>query len=200
MVFDPHLEVVKVAPHLCICENCMENYGSCPLFQSLDLRSITKLQNKRCLRRDLDDSDNENEDNDEIPDDEREEIITDYFSANTVCAVAADRNSIEMFYFIFIEGSCEAEFDHTDDYNHSVVAGQKYLSWFYLEKHSENSRGVTYTLNLRNNVYFYPESIVFPFVNFQMNAKGKKNTMFLSSYDYYDLLKFVEQNKMSTIV
>ena len=83
----------------------------------------------------MDDSDNENEDNDEIPDNEREEIITDYFAANTVCAVAADRNSIEMFCFIFIEGSCEAEFDHTDNYNHSVVAGQKYLSKFYLEKH-----------------------------------------------------------------
>ena len=59
MVVDPHLEVVKVASHLCICDNCTENYGSCPLFQSLDLRSMMKLQNKQCLRKDLDGSDNE---------------------------------------------------------------------------------------------------------------------------------------------
>ena len=123
-----------------------------------------------------------------------------FFAANTVCAVAADRNSIEMFYFIFIEDSHEAEFDHTDDYNNSVVVGQKYLSGFYLEKHSENSKGVTYSLNLKKNVYFYQKSIVFPFVNFQKNAKGKKNTMFLSSDDYFGVLKFVEHNKMCTIV
>ena len=49
-----------------------------------------------------------NEENDEIPDDdEREELIANYFSANTVCAFAADINSIKN-YFIFIEDSCEA--------------------------------------------------------------------------------------------
>ena len=50
------------------------------------------------------------------------------------CAVAADNNSVEMFYFIYIEDACETEFNVMDDYNHLVVAGQKYISGFYREK------------------------------------------------------------------
>ena len=68
MVIEPESKnVVKVAPFLCVCEMCMTSYGSCPLFENVDLQSVTKPPNRRCLRKDMEESDEENEDNDEIP-------------------------------------------------------------------------------------------------------------------------------------
>ena len=152
----------------------------------------------------MEESDEENEDNDEIPknddDDDENEISTDYFSPNTVCAVAAGQESNEMFYFIFNEDFQVADFDVMDDFNHLVVKGQTYLSGFYLEKKAETSKGVTYTINKNKTVYFYPESLVYPFVNFQEDYKGKKNTMFISNEDYCEVLCFIEKSKMSKIV
>ena len=39
MVFKPNSPVFKVARRLCICEDCMNDYGSCPLFESFELRT-----------------------------------------------------------------------------------------------------------------------------------------------------------------
>ena len=75
-----------------------------------------------------------NDDDDDDDDDDENEISTDYFSPNTVCAVAAGQESNEIFYFIFNEDSQVADFDVMDDFNHLVVKGQTYLSGFYLEK------------------------------------------------------------------
>ena len=115
------------------------------------------------------------------------EISTDYFSPNTVCAVAAGQESNEMFYFIFNEDSQVADFDVMDDFNHLVVKGQTYLSGFYLEKKAETSKGVTYTINKNKTFYFYSESLVYPFVNFQEDYRGKRT---LCSYQMMTIVKY----------
>ena len=153
-----------------------------------------------------DDADDENEDNDEDNDDneelaeEKDEIIIDYFAPNTVCAIAAASDSTDMFYFVFISESHAAEYDIMDDFNRLIKEGQTYVSGFYLEKFSETSKGYTYTVNTKKSVHFYQESIVYPFVNFQENSKGKRKTMFISAADYCDVLYFVKETKMSIIV
>jgi hypothetical protein len=84
--------------------------------------------------------------------------------------------------------------------NHLITEGQKYISGFYLEKKTETSKGITYCINTKKSVYFYPESNTYPFVNFQEKPKSKKGIMFLSASDYCDVLCFVQTNRMAAIV
>ena len=186
-----------VAPYLCVCEMCLDYMGSCSPFKSIDINSTTKKHDKSCTRKDMISDDDD--DDDEIPedDDNYEEIITDYLAPNT--AIAAGEYSKDMFYFIFAESYCVAEFD-MDDFNHQIVEGQSYISGYYLEKKSDISKGITYTINTNKRVFFFPESIVYPFVNFMENSKGKKNTMFISNEDFCEVLCFVEKSKMSAII
>ena len=156
-------------------------------------------QNERCFRSGME-SDDEKEDDQAPIHGESEGFITDYFTPNTVCAIAAEESSCDMFYFIHIEDSGIADFDIMDDYNHLITKGQKYISGFYREKKTETSKGITYSINTKKSVYFYSESIIYPFVNFQEKPKSKKGIMFLSASDYCDVLCFVQKNRMAAIV
>ena len=37
MVFNPNQPFLKAAPYLCVCSDCMKDYGSCSRFQSYEL-------------------------------------------------------------------------------------------------------------------------------------------------------------------
>ena len=41
MVFSPDSDVVKTAPHLCVCDICLEDYGNCSLFASHHIQDFT---------------------------------------------------------------------------------------------------------------------------------------------------------------
>ena len=139
-------DVVKVAPYLCVCDKCMDNYGSRDLFQEPQIESSEKHFRKPMTRGDFNQS--SDEDADELMDEEVDESVNaEYHSQDMVCAVAAGPESLDPFYFIYIEGSYEADFDTMDDFNHSIKAGQQYVSGFYLEKRSQNLKGVTYNVN-----------------------------------------------------
>ena len=117
-----------------------------------------------------------------------------------MCAVAADENSFDPFYFIYINGSNVAEFDIMDDFHHLIRKDQNYVSGYYLEKRFDTAKGKTYSVNMKKNVFFYKESIVRPFVNFVENENGKRKTMFISNEEYCEVIYFVEETKMSMIV
>ena len=79
MVFSPDSDVVKTAPHLCICDRCLEDYGNCDQPQpSCD-----------------DDGDSSDDD-----DDANDIIDVDYFVIDKICAVAADKGSIGPIFFV----------------------------------------------------------------------------------------------------
>ena len=139
-------------------------------------------------------------------DDDEEEIDTDFYAVGTICAVAPDKESTDMCYFVSIEEECDAEFDVMDDYQQLVRAGQHYLSGHYLEKMSSSPKGgQMYQVNNNKSVFFFPESIIHPFANFEVKAGGKtaksaKKTLFIKDTDYCDILYFIEQTKMAAIV
>ena len=137
------------------------------------------------------------EDEDEEEDQEKN---TDYFASGSICAVAADVQSNDPFFFVTTVEGCYAECDIMDDYKNIIPAGQMYLSGHYLEKESRSPKGGnSYRIYDKKIVYFYSESIIFPFVPFEETHKGKKNTLFLSNEDYCDIY-FTEETKMAAIV
>ena len=131
---------------------------------------------------------------------EDQEKNTDYFASGTICAVAADVQSNDPFFFVTIIEECYAKCDIMDDYKNIIPAGQRYLPGHYLEKGSRSPKGDSYRIYNKKIVHFYPESITFPFVPFQETHKGKKNTLILSNEDYCDIIYFTEETKMGAFV
>ena len=58
----------------------------------------------------------------------------------------------------------------TDGYGHMIPAGHSYVRGKYMEKQGETKHGKRYTC-MKKDVYFYKESVVYPFVNFQQQKK-----------------------------
>ena len=116
-----------------------------------------------------------------------------------MCAVAADHHGLGLLYFIYIVNSDVAEVDMTDSFKHDIKAGQEYISGYYLEKQSETLKGITYTINEKNSVFFFKESIVYPFVNVEEKPAKKKKTLYISNNDYCDIIRFVEEAKMAVL-
>ena len=123
----------------------------------------------------------------------------EYYAPDTVCAVAADHHGLDLLYFIYIVNSDVAEVDMTDSFKHDIKAGQEYISGYYLEKQSETLKGITYTINEKNSVFFFKESIVYPFVNVEEKPAKKKKTLYISNNDYCDIIRFVEEAKMAVL-
>ena len=66
---------------------------------------------------------------------------------------------------------------------------------------TETAKGKSYMVNTKEGCFSVRnQSIVYPFVNFIKNSKGKGKTVFLSNEDYCDVLYFIEETKMSTII
>ena len=200
MIVIPDSDDIKTAPYLSVCEQCIVDYGSCSLFKVLELNSTTNDCRKACTRKDAEERDDEDKDENQSDDEDEGESETEYHASDTVCTVAADQNSFDPFYFIYIIGSDVAEFDVMDDINHLIKKDQHYISGYYLEKHFDTTKGKTYSVNTKKNVFFYKESIVHPFVNFVKNQNGKRKTMFISNEDYCEVIYFLEETKMSMIV
>ena len=203
MIVQPDSDEIKAAPYLCICEKCLVDYGSCNLFSVLQLDCTLKKYRKPCTRGDMVESANEDDDdqNDNTDDEESYVAPSDYDVPDTICAVAPEEGSDDLFYFIYIVESSIAEMDMMDhpDYGHVVQKDEEYVSGYYLEKHSETCKGKMYSINKKKDVFFFKESIIYPFMNFT-EVNGKKKRMFLSNEDYCDLLHFVDETKMAMIV
>ena len=60
--------------------------------------------------------------------------------------------------------------------------------------------GISYFVHDKKTVHFYPESIVYPFVPFNEEHKGKKNIFFITNEEYCEIIYFVEETKMAAIV
>ena len=110
--------------------------------------------------------------------------------ANKQVAIAADRNSLETFWFVKIfDNNCIANGNEVDDYGNIIADGSKYIKGQFLEFLHENKNKKNYKLS--NKVtYFYKESILYPFVNMNEN----KNSFELSYSDFADIIYFVESN------
>ena len=130
VVFTPDIKQIKATPRLCICDNCLVNYGTCDRFTSHDM-SILHL-NKVALRSStkLDSSNNENTD---------ETVAKEFVVPGTVVALAADSSSIDTVWFVKVVKVCLSQEDEKDDYGHTIRPGHEHIHGHFLEKISTST-------------------------------------------------------------
>ena len=208
MVVKPNDEAIKVAPYLCVCEKCEVEIGSCDLYYEPNFSTTENRARKPTTRADMNaDSDSSNEsgsDDDESgsDDDDDETETAEWYADDTVCALAPDSNddTRHSLYFVFIKGSGMSEDDQQDAYGHQATKGQDFIWGHYLEEEKTLSKGVVYKFDETKKVFFFKESIVYPFVNVEekYDRNGKMN--FFLKTDYCEALIFVEETKMSLLL
>ena len=188
MVFTPNSTSFRAAPYLCVFGTCMQEYGSCSLFSSYQLKTV---ELKKIFLRSVDDSvcDREDlEDGDSVSD--------DFLLPGTYCAVAPQKSSKESLWFIKVEDSLAAEESITDDYHHTVAGGHEYIEGQFMEKVDDMpNKGILYKL-MPKKTFFYNESVVYPFVQFKTMKKG---LYLLSMNKYVEILNFVECSGLSRV-
>ena len=187
MVFTPKETTIRAAPHLCLCDECGVSYGSCDLFQDYPL--VVKILKKTSLRSDIPKpvETNDNED--------RELEMSDFLVPGTVCAVAADDSSNDTIWFIQIKTNEIANEEVKDDFNHVITARNSYIEGNYLERQHETKKGQYFNVMKKKSVFFFQESVVYPFVLFE--EKGGK--LFITNETVVDIIYYVESNGLSSI-
>ena len=178
MVINPNQPFFKAAPYLCVCSECMKDYGSCSLFQSYELL-IGGLK-KIYLRSDV-----------EEPDLSLEiggSKENDFIVPGTYCAVAADKSSSETFWLVKIKDSYKATTTITDDYSNRIAAGHHYIEGQFLEKEVSAAKGCYYKLK-KEKTYFFVESVVYLFVQVQ----STKKKLFITNDEHITVVNYVEQ-------
>ena len=84
MVFTPNSRTFRAAPYLCMCDACKEEYGSCNLFTSYDLK--TYQLKKIFLRSNIAPA--------PAPDDHQDDIVpSEFILPDTFCAVIPDEKN-----------------------------------------------------------------------------------------------------------
>ena len=152
MVFTPNSSSFKAAKHLCICEECLKDYGSCASFSSYELKTVQLNKIKLCS-----DPVQTNEESRHDPN------SVDFVLPDTFCVIAADINSPDTIWFVKVKENCEAENTITDDYGIQITAGQECIEGQFLEKLNTTTKGHLYRLDKKKTFLFH-ESVVYPFV------------------------------------
>ena len=160
IVFKPRSEVMRASNILCDCDLCMVEYGSCHNFQDYHLRA-SRLSWK-VLRSEY----KEFSTSDECIDN----TSSEFFVPESFAAIAADKKSTQMVYFVLIKSSKQTNDKTTpieDDYGHLVGPGISFYECAYMEEHTNSKKGITYRLTEQKTVFVFKESFVYPYVNFK---------------------------------
>ena len=100
IVFEPHKKMM-VSTRLCICDDWQQHYGSCKMLKEYDL-NVQQLKTT-CLQSGLLSVENLGVENDyQVDDHERAQIINEIFVPCIIVALAAKRKSPKAFYLIKI--------------------------------------------------------------------------------------------------
>ena len=132
----------------------------------------------------------ENDDND------TDDTTDDFIVAETTCDIAAGSGH-ELLWFVHIDIVDNATDISSDKVGHTILSGQTYITGRYLEKKKEKKDGTYYHIS-KNQVFIAKESVVYPFVNFKHEHKGKSGELFLNE-DYTEILNFVEHTNMAML-
>ena len=176
--FKPGQSFFLAAPRLCICKQCCNEYGSCEHFSRYDLqqhelRSIPLLSGAQPPTEII-----------------SEEDVGGFVTPDSYVALAAHHTSNDNIWFAKVRkiNLCSTR-EEVDDYGNSIPAGTIYFCGNFLERDTVGMKSVTYKLS-HKTTYFYKESVIFPYVNFD---EGKKGCVFTNE-DYTDILVYIEHN------
>ena len=155
MVFTPNVPTIIVAKYICMCQLCKNDCGSCQVFK--EYTQNVHRTNKINLRSNYDDYDECRSKN---TDSEDEDEFNEFLEPGSICAKAASEHSADTVWFIKIIGEFGSTAVVTDDYEHKVTSGQKYMVGHFLEKVNDNITSKKYKL-IENDTIFFHESIAY---------------------------------------
>ena len=187
ILFRPHSTHIKAAQRLCVCDTCKIEYGSCPLFCEYEI--VIQELNKTSLRSDF------ALEEPVITDEDDDKRVNEFLLPGSICAIAADTKSIDTVWFVKIVCEQDAEEDVVDDYGFRVALGQRYLKGHYVEQSKCTNKGREFKVAHKKVTYFFKESVVYPFVQFEL----LNNIYFLSNNNLVDILYYVEQNGLDSL-
>ena len=118
-----------------------------------------------------------------------------YLLPGSVCAIAVRNNTSDTVWFISVTKQSEATKIAIDDYGFAVQPGQHYVEGHFIELTKTSSKGRFYT-PASKVAFFFKESVVYPFVQLS-NVRGK---LFMNNNDYAEILYFVEQTGMVSLL
>ena len=173
-IFTPNADHFKASPRLCLCNQCMVNYGSCSLFQPYKLQA--QVINVPVLRNDISPPM-------EILD--QNEEVNEFVRVGTYVAIAARRSEgavwvVDPFWIIKV-----TEVNRIDE------KGQVHLAGHFLEKNDRRTTAKKMVFDLSKKLsFFFKESILYPYVNIEEGKSG----LALEMTDYTDILYYVENN------
>ena len=180
-IFKPKSEKFKASTRLCLCEQCLIEYGSCPLFKEYELQvqAITTPSLRSNLASPVDES--------------SEDALSDFVSVGTYVAVAASISSPDTVWLIKVNEINRIDHQNVsvDSFGFKVAANVMHLSGNFLEKDEKKSTKTENVYNLsKKDTFFFKESIVYPYVNIRECKKG----LSLALKDYTDILYHIEAN------
>ena len=166
----------------------MVDYGSCNNFKEYPL--VAHQSQQKVLRSEYEEF---------VTNDDKsiENTASEFYVPGTFAAIAADKKSTQMVYFVQIKSDEETnnkEIPIEDDYGHLVGPGVSFYKCIYMEEHSNTRKGTTYRAIDHKTVFVYKESFVYPYVNFKPLASGH---FLIEQKDFTDILLFVEGTCMS---
>ena len=187
IVFRPN-EPMKASLRICICERCLNEYGSCELFREFTL-TCNQL-NKTCLRSQFDDYTGiEKRDEGEV----EEETDVNSLCIDSVVALAASKKSLDPFYLIKItQEECPADEDGKDSWGKKVMKGQLHLRGQFYEK--QPGSDTKYRIQKKDAIFFR-ESVVYPCVQLE----HRKQDCILTPEEFIQIVSFIENSGLSPI-
>ena len=187
ILFKPNSSTIRASKRICICEKCMEDYGSCELFHEHYLQADPVKAPSRRSKAVMSSVSNR---------DSTDGSTNEFLLTDSVVAVAPSTKSTNPVWFMQINGQYVAEEDKIDKHGMLVNAGQEYLEGYWLEQHGENKKVLKFARN-KEAVFLFKESVVYPFVTW---TPGKKEgDINIDKLDYYKILVHVDENGMSSI-
>jgi len=179
IVFRPN-EPMKASLRICICERCLNEYGSCELFREFTL-TCNQL-NKTCLRSQFDDYTGiEKRDEGEV----EEETDVNSLCIDSVVALAASKKSLDPFYLIKItQEECPADEDGKDSWGKKVMKGQLHLRGQFYEKQAGSD--TKYRIQKKDAIFFR-ESVVYPCVQLE----HRKQDCILTPEEFIQIVSFI---------
>ena len=98
--------------------------------------------------------------------DDDDEVVLEFAQIGTICAIPADANSSET---VNVNNTKDETF--TDDWGQKIAPGQAFLEGRYFLHQYSGRYESTYTFDKRN-MFFFKESIVYPYVQYMPADKG----------------------------
>lgn len=182
MLFKPNCKKVHVAERLCVCESCLEQYGTCSSFKEveLDVRQLKTTALRSHTEKDVTD----------------EEIDKEFILPGSICAIAANEKSIDTVWFVKIIAEEEtSQNEIIDDYGFKIIPGQKFFTGNFLEKVSTKRNKQLYKEVNNKIAYVYKASIVYPFVN----VEKEKGLFSIADNELCEIIAYVEHYGLTTM-